>query len=81
MKQVHKNFNKVNLIFYIISQTKTSNKSLNILKMNMLDQNGESKNESVDESKIKSKDLLFKNENFLKQDFNRINKIFHSKFS
>ena len=47
----------------------------------MLDQNGESKNESIDESKIKSKDLLFKNENFLKQDFDRINKIFHSKFS
>jgi hypothetical protein len=49
--------------------------------MNIKDENFDSKREVIDDSKLKSKDLLLKNEKFLKQDFDRINKIFHSKFN
>ncbi len=32
-------------------------------------------------NKLKSSELINKNKNLLKQDFNRINKIFHTKFN
>ena len=49
--------------------------------MTIGDIHDDSKQELIEDSKLKSTDLLFKNEKLLKQDFDRINKIFHSKFS